>query len=284
MALCNGVFKQHRASRNNSVPSPASNSISPDSTKIDPRGCALVLRVSEDLHCLVLVPNARSYKLTAACASASSRLWRRYSRNSECNCFHTVTVTSPMLEKLDQSRVHGVSLPRGAAYSPCATPSLPRSLRRSFARRGRLTQEDRALPPGVTPGAAPATTQVQAATVTQKRPPTRDSHYKIARSAKAKSQFRKSHPCLSIGKTHGGYPGFVNRLTAIASVCIETKRLKALVPAESGSCLRATRDRQKRNSTPIARCYLQCRMRAIQGRPTVATQVKNIANRRIFHA
>jgi len=37
----------------------------------------------------------------------------------------------------------------------------------------------------------------------------RDSHGKIARSEKAKSEFRKSHPCPATGKTSGGCPGYV---------------------------------------------------------------------------
>src|SRR5438552_19165428 len=37
----------------------------------------------------------------------------------------------------------------------------------------------------------------------------RDSHGKIARSEKAKDEFRKSHPCPSTGKAHGACPGYV---------------------------------------------------------------------------
>ena len=38
--------------------------------------------------------------------------------------------------------------------------------------------------------------------------PPRDSHGKIKRSASAKSDFRKSHPCPSTGKTSGACPGY----------------------------------------------------------------------------
>lgn len=38
---------------------------------------------------------------------------------------------------------------------------------------------------------------------------TRDSRGKIARSSKAKGQFRHSHPCPSTGKTSGVCPGYV---------------------------------------------------------------------------
>ena len=37
----------------------------------------------------------------------------------------------------------------------------------------------------------------------------RDSHGKIARSQKAKDEFRKSHPCPSTGKTTGACKGYV---------------------------------------------------------------------------
>jgi len=37
----------------------------------------------------------------------------------------------------------------------------------------------------------------------------RDSHGKIARSQKAKDQFKKSHPCPSSGKSSGACPGYV---------------------------------------------------------------------------
>ena len=37
----------------------------------------------------------------------------------------------------------------------------------------------------------------------------RNSHGKIARSAKAKDSFRKSRPCPATGKTHGACPGYV---------------------------------------------------------------------------
>jgi hypothetical protein len=37
----------------------------------------------------------------------------------------------------------------------------------------------------------------------------RDSHGKIERSAKAKDDFKKSHPCPSTGKTSGSCPGYV---------------------------------------------------------------------------
>jgi hypothetical protein len=37
----------------------------------------------------------------------------------------------------------------------------------------------------------------------------RDSHGKIKRSAKAKDEFRKNHPCPSTGKTSGRCPGYV---------------------------------------------------------------------------
>jgi hypothetical protein len=37
----------------------------------------------------------------------------------------------------------------------------------------------------------------------------RDSHGKIARSPKAKSDFKKSHPCPSTGKSSGACPGYV---------------------------------------------------------------------------
>lgn len=36
----------------------------------------------------------------------------------------------------------------------------------------------------------------------------RDNHGKIARSAKAKDNFKKSHPCPSTGKTSGACPGY----------------------------------------------------------------------------
>lgn len=38
---------------------------------------------------------------------------------------------------------------------------------------------------------------------------TRDSHGHIARSAKAKDEFKKSHPCPSTGKASGACPGYV---------------------------------------------------------------------------
>jgi hypothetical protein len=38
---------------------------------------------------------------------------------------------------------------------------------------------------------------------------TRDSHGKIARSAKAKVDFKHSHPCPSTGKRSGACPGYV---------------------------------------------------------------------------
>jgi 5-methylcytosine-specific restriction endonuclease McrA len=37
----------------------------------------------------------------------------------------------------------------------------------------------------------------------------RDKHGKIARSNKAKSAFRKKHPCPSTGRTSGKCPGYV---------------------------------------------------------------------------
>jgi len=37
----------------------------------------------------------------------------------------------------------------------------------------------------------------------------RDSHSKIARSPKAKSDFKKSHPCPSTDKSNGACPGYV---------------------------------------------------------------------------
>jgi hypothetical protein len=37
----------------------------------------------------------------------------------------------------------------------------------------------------------------------------RDSHGKIKRSAKAKDEFRKGHPCPANGKTRGACPGYV---------------------------------------------------------------------------
>jgi hypothetical protein len=37
----------------------------------------------------------------------------------------------------------------------------------------------------------------------------RDSHGKIERSAKAKDDFKKSHPCPSTGKSSGACPGYV---------------------------------------------------------------------------
>lgn len=37
----------------------------------------------------------------------------------------------------------------------------------------------------------------------------RDKKGKIARSAKAKDEFKKSHPCPSTGKTSGACPGYV---------------------------------------------------------------------------
>lgn len=36
----------------------------------------------------------------------------------------------------------------------------------------------------------------------------RDSHGKIARSAKVKDNFKKAHPCPSTGKTSGACPGY----------------------------------------------------------------------------
>lgn len=38
---------------------------------------------------------------------------------------------------------------------------------------------------------------------------TRDSHGRIKRSAAAKDQFKKSHPCPSTGKSKGACPGYV---------------------------------------------------------------------------
>jgi hypothetical protein len=37
----------------------------------------------------------------------------------------------------------------------------------------------------------------------------RDSHGRIKRSAKAKDDFRRNHPCPSTGKTRGACPGYV---------------------------------------------------------------------------
>jgi hypothetical protein len=37
----------------------------------------------------------------------------------------------------------------------------------------------------------------------------RDSHGRIARSTKAKDEFKKSHPCPSTGRTSGACPGYV---------------------------------------------------------------------------
>jgi len=37
----------------------------------------------------------------------------------------------------------------------------------------------------------------------------RDSHGRIARSPKAKSEFKKSHPCPSTSKSSGACPGYV---------------------------------------------------------------------------
>ena len=37
----------------------------------------------------------------------------------------------------------------------------------------------------------------------------RDSHGKIERGAKAKDDFKKSHPCPSTGKSSGSCPGYV---------------------------------------------------------------------------
>ena len=37
----------------------------------------------------------------------------------------------------------------------------------------------------------------------------RDSHGRIARSAKAKDSFKKSHPCPSTGRSSGACPGYV---------------------------------------------------------------------------
>lgn len=37
----------------------------------------------------------------------------------------------------------------------------------------------------------------------------RDSHGRIARSDRAKSDFKKSHPCPSTGKSSGSCPGYV---------------------------------------------------------------------------
>ena len=38
---------------------------------------------------------------------------------------------------------------------------------------------------------------------------TRDSHGKIARSPKAKNEFRRMHPCPSTGRSTGACPGYV---------------------------------------------------------------------------
>ena len=44
----------------------------------------------------------------------------------------------------------------------------------------------------------------------------RDSHGKIARSQKAKVDFKKSHPCPATGKTSGSCPGYViDHVTAL---------------------------------------------------------------------
>ena len=37
----------------------------------------------------------------------------------------------------------------------------------------------------------------------------RNSHGKIARSARARGEFKKSHPCPSTGRSSGGCPGYV---------------------------------------------------------------------------
>ena len=37
----------------------------------------------------------------------------------------------------------------------------------------------------------------------------RNSHRKIARSARARGEFKKSHPCPSTGRSSGGCPGYV---------------------------------------------------------------------------
>ena len=40
----------------------------------------------------------------------------------------------------------------------------------------------------------------------------RDAHGRIQRSARAKNEFRKAHPCPSTGKTSGACPGHVKPL------------------------------------------------------------------------
>ena len=37
----------------------------------------------------------------------------------------------------------------------------------------------------------------------------RNAHGKIARSARARGEFKKSHPCPSTGRSSGGCPGYV---------------------------------------------------------------------------
>jgi hypothetical protein len=37
----------------------------------------------------------------------------------------------------------------------------------------------------------------------------RNSHEKIARSGRARGEFKKSHPCPSTGRSSGGCPGYV---------------------------------------------------------------------------
>lgn len=51
--------------------------------------------------------------------------------------------------------------------------------------------------------------QVQAAWSRKSRPCHTRLARQIARSVKAKDEFRKSHPYPSTGKTHGACPGFV---------------------------------------------------------------------------
>jgi hypothetical protein len=73
----------------------------------------------------------------------------------------------------------GTTAHSGAAHSPSSSP-------RSSARTGGVGSHSKAVP-----GVA------------------RDSHGRIARSAKAKDNFKKSHPCPSTGRSSGACPGYV---------------------------------------------------------------------------
>jgi hypothetical protein len=70
--------------------------------------------------------------------------------------------------------------------------------------KGSHSRKERSSKPKATPSAKPHK-QAHKSVPDVKR----DKHGKIARSSKARNDFKKSHPCPSTGKTSGACPGYV---------------------------------------------------------------------------